>query len=205
MVAEGADGVGGIGGGQSDDGHSGGATRAQAIERVLEDHALLGPCAQSAGGAKVAVGVGLRGREVLRGQYGVEHALELRVRPVDGQHLLSVGAGDHGGLHVAPAQQGYVLLESRHVAVVHLLLKAVEPLGNERLLVAQRPREPRVVDLHQRLAFDLVLQPRALRVELAALLAPEHRVLPLGVENHTVQVEQGSLHIKYIFHNRLQR
>ena len=118
---------------------------------------------------------------------------------IDGFHLDLVRTGHHSGLNALFAQILDIILEASNIYIVHLLLERIQSRGNQFPFFSQRTVKPGIIYLHQRLSFYLVLQSRVLRMKLATLLPPKHRVLWFGIEHDPVEVEQCSFHL-HLFH-----
>ena len=118
---------------------------------------------------------------------------------IDGFHLDLVRTGHHSGFNALFAQILDIILEASNICIVHLFLEFVQTRGDELLFFRQRTGKPGIINLHQRLTFYLVLQSRVLRMKLATLLPPKHRVLWFGIEHDPVEVEQCSFHL-HLFH-----
>ena len=102
------------------------------------------------------------------------------------------------------AQVGDKGQEALQVVQLHLSFKGIQAFYQYLTLALQLTAPPHIEDLIQCLALDLVLQTRMLRMIQAALAAPEHGVLCLCVDHHTIEVEQGCFQF-FFLHTRLQR
>ena len=144
--------------------------------------------------------MGLRPPQIFRHEDGIEARRQLRPHAVDARHLGAIRAGHDGPRHTVPTQLVEKRFHAGEVVVVHTGFKIDESTTDFGLCL-RLSVEICLEDLHERAPFDALRKVRDGRVITSPDLLPVDGVLPLGVEDHAVQVEERG-HGLVCIHNR---
>ena len=179
---------GGVGEGrdEADDVGAGAFAGLDAGAAVLEDDAVGGGDAEPCRGLEVAVGVGLAGAEVLRGEDGVEAGREVGMAAVDVLHLGEITARDDGRADAAAAEAVQIRFKAGNVGEVHFRLEGVEEPDELLAILFVGPGEPGVHRGDERRALDGLDHFRRIGPETRRHLRPEPVVLRLRIEDNSV-------------------
>ena len=131
----------------------------------------------------------LRPTQIFGHEDGIEVRRQLRPCAVDARHLGAVRAGDDGPRHTVPTQLVEKRFHAGEVVVVHTGFKIDEPTADFGLRL-RLSVEIRLKDLHERAPFDALRKVREGGVIAQPDLLPVDGVLPFGVEDHAVQIEE---------------
>ena len=129
--------------------------------------------------------------EHLGGEDGIDQRGKFGMLATDDVHLVLVGAGDNRRLHAFGTEAPHEVHHAGDVVVAHRLLEGDEFRGKQRMLFRQMC-EMLLEYLREGLPLYHLAEFLDFRKIFPALRVPKQGVLALGVQHHTVQVEQGS-------------